>query len=157
MGFFNSGHETTQDIKRLNFSLSQSNEIGQYFYTRLDILVYCTFVVRAVNCEVNPLESLFHFQYFAWQKLCSQFMIFVFELKSVWLPDYWSWIHSMMMMQITTGFLWVIEHTCEVTFFLSVEASKGCWCLKFTCPRNIFCNYLPCGVFRYLPPPIYFS
>lgn len=64
-GVFNSGHETTQDIKRLNFSLSQSNEIGQYFYTRLDILVYCTFVVRAVNCEVNPLESLFHFQYFA--------------------------------------------------------------------------------------------
>lgn len=28
-------------------------------------------------------------------------------------------------------------------FFSSVEASKGCWCLKFTCPRNIFSDYLP--------------
>lgn len=25
-------------------------------------------------------------------------------------------------------FLWVIVHTCEVTSFSSVEASKGCWC-----------------------------
>lgn len=52
MCFLNDGDETSQNIKRLTFSLSQSNEIKSIFFTRHDILENCAFLERIATSEV---------------------------------------------------------------------------------------------------------
>lgn len=48
----NDGDETSQNIKRVTFSLSQSNEMKSIFFYRRDILVNCAFLVRIATSEV---------------------------------------------------------------------------------------------------------
>lgn len=62
-----------------------------------------------------------------------------------------------MMIQMTTGFLWVIVHVCEAAFFSLWKLAKDVGVLKFTCPTNTFSDIYLAVWFRCLSSPVSFS